>query len=496
MLGKEPGMQAPTLEKAERMSRSMFARRKPHTMLIVAFSLLAGFAPALLRPTSNSMAGFGRASGSGQIVHGDPSNYLALLRQLHPGETLLLEPGAYRPTENGSGLPIYDMHGSPDAPIVITGPESGPRPILYASNNRNTVRIANASYITIRDLDLDGRNLDVDGVKAEGVSDHITVENLCIQHHGNNQQTVGISTKAPAWDWVVRRNTILGAGTGIYLGDSDGSKPFVHGTIEYNLIRDTVGYNMEIKHQIPRPDLPGMPTAPGATIIRHNVFSKAQNGSVDGMARPNLLVGHFPLSGVGAEDVYEIYGNFFYENPTGEVLFQGEGNVAIYNNVFWNDQGDAVLIRPQNAYPRKVSVFWNTVLADGTGIKVVGGWDAYRQRVIGNLVFAPIPILASDVLANVTGPRALARSYLRHPEGPLGQLDLSTLPEKLTSRNLPRQLFSGYDDAFLDFEGAKRGNTPAGAYEASHAGPHWLPSLEIKPVPTTAVIGDSSCLAH
>ena len=78
---------------------------------------------------------------------------------------------------------------------------------------------------------------------------HITLENLLIRGHGNNQQTVGISTKCPAWNWVIRGNTIIGAGTGMYLGDSDGSAPFVAGVIERNLIVDTIGYNLQIKHQ-------------------------------------------------------------------------------------------------------------------------------------------------------------------------------------------------------------------------------------------------------
>jgi hypothetical protein len=417
-------------------------------------------------------------------LRGNPSNYLALLGQLHAGDTLLLEPGVYRRTQKGTGLPIFNLHGAADKRIVISGPERGPRPVFYASEGTNTIRIADSSYVTIRNLDLDGQDLDVDGVKAQGVSDHITVENLYIRNHGNNQQTVAISTKATAWDWVIRENVIVGAGTGIYLGDSDGSQPFVHGVIEYNLILDTIGYNIEITHQVYRPDLPGLPTTPGATIIRHNVLSKAEHGAVGSLSRPNTLVGHFPLVGPGSEDIYEIYGNLFYQNPTGQPLFQGEGNLAVYDNLFWNDSGDAVLIRPHNAFPRKVMVFSNTVFAQGVGIKVVGGSDRYRQRVIGNLTFAIRPVLANDQMGNVTGLPELAGSYLRHPAGPLGELDLSPLPGKLPKSNLPMSLFASYDDALLDFEGARRSVTFVGAYDLRPTSPHWLPHLERKPPPS------------
>ena len=131
-------------------------------------------------------------------------------------------------------------------------------------------------------MDLEGRNLRVDGVKCEGHADwahHITLDGLRVRGHGNNQQTVAISTKCPAWGWVIRNSVITGAGTGLYLGNSDGRAPFIAGVIEHNLIVDTIGYNLQIKHQQPRPSLPEMPDGASATIIRHNVFSKTNGGS-------------------------------------------------------------------------------------------------------------------------------------------------------------------------------------------------------------------------
>src|SRR5438132_1024017 len=95
---------------------------------------------------------------------------------------------------------------------------------------------------------------------AEGSSrpvHHITLEKLRIINYDNDQGAIAISTKCPAWGWIIRDNDIIGAGTGLYLGDSDGTAPFIDGLIENNLIVDTIGYNIEIKHQIERPDLPG-----------------------------------------------------------------------------------------------------------------------------------------------------------------------------------------------------------------------------------------------
>jgi hypothetical protein len=453
---------------------------------------VAGSRPGMAQDAATQGA---ESSSHSSIVHGNPSNYLAILRKLGPGQTLLLSPGAYGESQEGSGLPIFHLHGTNQARIVISGPETGERPVFHATQGRNTVRVADASYVTIRNLDLNGRDFDVDAVKAEGVSDHITLENLCIRNHGNDQQIVGISTKAPAWDWVIRGNIILRAGTGIYLGSSDGSAPFVHGVIEYNLIADTLGYNMEIKHQLPRPNLPGLPAAAGATIIRHNVFSKAARGMTGDMARPNLFVGHFPPAGPGEEDVYEIYGNFFYQNPTGEPLFQGEGNLAIYSNLLWNENGDAILIRPHHAFPRRVNVFANTIVAAGTGIKIVGAWEKSRQLVLGNIVFASMPILANDKADNLSGPVARAQAYLRHPQGPLGKLDLSPVPGRLPEGKLPEGLL-GYRDARLDFEGHDRKVASIGAYAGVAAIPEWLPALQRKPVPKAFSFRSSNCVGY
>jgi len=148
------------------------------------------------------------------------------------------------------------------------------------------------------------------GVSAKsGVVHDILIQNNTLVGQDSGQGTDGISTKIPTWGWIIRHNTIIGAGTGLYLGNSDGTMPFVAGIIENNLVENTIGYNMEIKFQLPRPSVPGMPTGPSTTIIRNNVFIKNDQPSPDG-DRPNVLVGGFPDTGPGSTDMYEIYGNF------------------------------------------------------------------------------------------------------------------------------------------------------------------------------------------
>src|SRR5690606_30552814 len=108
----------------------------------------------------------------------------------------------------------------------------------------------------------------IDAIKAGGAATnyahHITIEGCTITNHDGgetNQQIVGISTKIVTWDWVIRKNVIDGAGTGLYLGNSDGTRAFIGGLIEGNLFRKTLGYNAQIKYQLHRQqaDVPEVP---------------------------------------------------------------------------------------------------------------------------------------------------------------------------------------------------------------------------------------------
>lgn len=323
-------------------------------------------------------------------------DYRDYVRQLQPGDRLRLEPGDYH-----QGLPLHNLSGRAGQPIVIEAADPAAPPRFIARPRSNTVSLVNVRHLVLRHLELDGRGLPVDAVKAEGHSryaDYITLESLHIHDHAASQQNVGISTKCPALGWVVRGNRIERVGTGMYFGDSDGSDPFVGGMIEANRIAHTLGYNLQIKHQTTRP-------AEYAdrydTVIRYNVFSKSD--AVAGpQARPNVLLGHVPPTGTGSEDRYLVYGNLFLHNPS-EALLQAEGRVAVYDNVFINGSGDAIHIQPHNDVPRDMAIFSNTVLASGAGILVrQGKGEAWRQRVIANVVAATSPVLGGEAAHNVT----------------------------------------------------------------------------------------------
>ena len=339
----------------------------------------------------------------------EPQDYLELLKLLRPGDRLILKAGIYK-----GGLPLHSITGSPDAPIIIEGAPDGQPAVLRARPGANTVSMANSSHLVVSNLVLDGGGLPVDAIVTERRSapvHHITLERLTIVGHGHDQSIVGIGTRCPTAFWTIRDNIIIGAGTGMYLGSSDGSAPFVAGLIENNRILDTIGYNIQIKHQNPRPDLVELPQTRQSTLIQGNFFSKSSNASEGQMARPNLLVGHLPVVGAGSQDRYEVVHNVFYFNPV-EVLLQGEGNLLISDNIFVNPMGSAIAIRPHHDVPRQVDIKRNFIAAASAGVSVTGGHPGYRQLVESNSVYAKEPLMGGSRRQNVTGPYAeLGRDF-------------------------------------------------------------------------------------
>ncbi len=326
-------------------------------------------------------------------VPATPADYLDKLAQLAPGDRLLLAPGEYE-----GGLPLHGLRGSADAPIVIESADPKNPAVLLGREGHNTVSLRDASYLTVRALRLDGRNLAVDGVKAEhgrAVVHHIVLEGLTIVGHGQNQQIIGISTKAPAAFWTIRDNLIIGAGNGMYLGDSDGSAPFVAGLIEGNVILDTIGYNLQIKQQHTRPELAELPTGDQTTVIRGNVFSKARHASEGTYARPNLLLGHLPPVGPGSEDRYLIEGNVFYANPY-EPLFHAEGNLQFVRNLLVNPLGAGIAIQRYRGSPRRIQVTENFVVAKATPLTLRDLQSGFIPAIAGNQLL--------DIEGNVADP--------------------------------------------------------------------------------------------
>ncbi|MBI2271535.1 MAG: T9SS type A sorting domain-containing protein [Bacteroidetes bacterium] len=418
---------------------------------------------------------------SANKITATPGNYTTYISGLQPGDTLFLTAGNYT-----NGLTLNNINGTALTPIVIMGTADGYTSVLQGRSCCNTVSITKCSYLVVRDFKIDGLNLAVDAVKAEGTkgnwAHHITLENNYIINHGNNQQIVGISTKCSAWNWIIRGNTIVGAGTGLYLGNSTGEAPFVAGLIENNLVMNTVGYNMEIKHQLDtvRDNFAGTANDNQTTIIRYNVWSKASNASTGANARPVVLLGAFPGTGFGTNDHYEVYGNFFYENPV-EALIQVTGNTALYSNIFVNHQDPGtrtVYITSHNGFsPRNINVFHNTVLSNTStgGIRLYNPNTSFNQYCYANAVLSKATPVSgfTNAVNDVTDTYANAGNYINSASTTLSSLDLYPKSGQLQGTATSSTLFQSFTDWDKDFNRTIYNWTYRGAYSGSGTNPGW-----------------------
>lgn len=414
------------------------------------------------------------------VLQGNPSNYQTQLAALQPGDTLQLQAGTYT-----NRLVINGKHGNSGGWITIEGPASGTPATFTGVSGNNTVSLRDCSYIAIKNLRIDCNNLAVDGIKAEGYSTtphyvhDMLIENCTIVNAGANQQIVGINTKCPCWNWTIRGCEIIGAGTGMYLGNSNGDDPFVRGVIEGNRVHDPEGYCIEIKHQNSWPGVAGFPAGSGSTIIRNNVFTKTSRASGSG-DRPNLLVSGFPDTGAGSSDMYEIYGNVIANNPR-ESLLQACGRLAIHDNILF-DAPDAsfagLYIRNHAGKTLQIAhVYNNTVYACARGIRIVEQ-PGIAHSVQGNLVFSANAISAGfsglNQTNNLTDTVANAGNHVAAPSTSIASANFFPLAGQCTGAALTMTAYTSHAHHDLDFNGTSKGGyTYRGAYAGSGTNPGW-----------------------
>jgi hypothetical protein len=424
--------------------------------------------------------------GRAAVINADPSNYKGLVAGLKPGDTLNLAAGTY------PLLSLRDLNGTAAAWITIQGPASGaPATVTVNPANPaccNLVQLGNTSYVAIRNLRVDSALVDaIDGVNSSGITHNILVENCTFVGQGSHQQTVAISTKGTAWNWTIRGNSITEAGTGMYLGNSTGDSPFIAGVIENNLMVDTIGYNVQIKWQRPYTAPAGLPAGPNRTIIRNNVFikNKAQSAwrtdQVDG-ARPNLLVGGYPTSGTGANDTYEIYGNFFYENKDGEALVQGSGWVSLHDNVFVGGSYRAINLINHDLPIRRGYVYNNTIYGQVRGVTVSGS-SLEDSLVTGNLILANEGVNAPVQKDNIVDTAASAANHVVQPSLVLGSMNFYPKTGQAKGAPLDMSKFTSHVQFNVDFNGTSKGSfIYRGAYAGEGTNPGWALTAAKKPL--------------
>jgi fibronectin type 3 domain-containing protein len=397
------------------------------------------------------------------IINVNSSNYLSLVGTAQPGDTVEFAAGNY-----SQGLNLSGMNGTAGAWITFDGSAGA---TILGTASQNTVELDNTSYLVFENFTVDSQHLN-DGIKAGGglsnVSHDIVIKNNSIINADSSQQTVGISTKCIAWNWTIQGNTINGAGTGMYLGDSSGYAPFINGVIQNNTVENTIGYGIEIKDQEPYALVSGMPSS-GTTILRNNEFLNNDiQGALGQGARPNVMIGGFPASGPGSTDTYQIYGNLIDNNvSSGDYLMQVTGRATIHDNNLINDSVGGLNIQPHYDdsgtlfSPQQISVYDNTIYDVGTGISGASSWP-----VVGNLIFANN---SGAPAGNISDSIANAGLYLTAPTTAPVAANFVPLAGKAQGAAVNLSQF-GSDLAYnVDYGGNARpsSDTTYGAFEGS-----------------------------
>jgi len=269
------------------------------------------------------------------------------------------------------------------------------------------------------------------------------------------------------------------------LGNSNGDSPFIGGIIEGNYIVNPIGYCMQIKHQNSRPNIAGIPTEDRRTIIRNNVFIKNDRPSSDGN-RPNFLLDGFPDSGNGSNDHYEVYGNFFYNNPR-EVLVQVAGRVIFHDNILVQPSSTqrSLYLGNHNKPFKLAHIYNNTIYGGRSGIRF-GASPSQDSSIIGNLILSDGGIEKSERAEVVEGNLIVsfndAVNYVQSPSTVLGQMNFYPKQEMVTGSALNLDQFSAHLDFNRDFNGNdKLSREYRGAYAGEGNNPGWQLQSDNKP---------------
>jgi hypothetical protein len=264
----------------------------------------------------------------------------------------------------------------------------------------------------------------------------------------------------------------------MYLGNSDGSDPFIAGVIDDNLVDKPTGYCIEIKQQNPWPTVAGIPTQPTVTILSNNVFIKADHAATTSGGRPQVLVDGFPTTGPGAQNHYELFGNLFVHDDE-DYLLQATGRVHVHDNIFVDDtMYGGIDFTDHDGYTVIDAIAYNnTVYSVGTGIAFSSAPSGIGFAV-GNAVFATTAFsgMAATQMDNVTDTVANAVNYVNAPGITLGKMDFyPKTGSPLRGSKMDLSSVSSDVDYDLDFNGTQKDFTYRGAYSGEGTNPGWPP---------------------
>ncbi len=349
------------------------------------------------------------------IEIGPMDDLRAEVGNLQPGDELVLRGGTYN---LGSRFSI-GVSGTEQQPIVIRSKDGETATITRPDAGQNTINIENASYVTLRGLEIRGGS---HGVRMMD-SNFITIEDCEIHETGDVALSANIGGNSYE-GLIFRRNHVHhtgGTGEGFYLGCNDADCVMSNSLIEGNYIHDTLGTNqgdgIEIKH------------GSWGNIIRDNVIHDTNY--------PCILV-----YGTEGNPRNIIERNVMW--GCGDHGIQAAADAIIRNNIILSANSNGIHNQVhQGATPGNLEIVHNTVIAQN---------DALRTNDIADTV-----IVANNALYSQGGNAFRAG----------GNMAMLTAMGNVVSGNAPSAGFDPSGNILQDFEDLAYSPVKFGAYPAA-----------------------------
>jgi hypothetical protein len=284
----------------------------------------------------------------------------ATINSLDPGEELVLQSGDYR------GPCKITRSGNPGMPLVIRGPELGPRPRIIYHGRGSSVFEIYADHLLFKRLEFGPTQMGVDGFRIFAGND-IAIEDSVFTRMGG----IAIAaTHKSVRGIVIRGNASFDAmSTVVYLGCHDGIS-CVHSDllIERNFIQGVnaadpaIGYGIQIKLN-------------STAVIRDNVITDTKG--------PPIMV-------YGAEDLAKlsiVEKNFTSQSRASSGIVVGGGPVWVRNNVATQNAQAGISLDnyDKRGLLRDIVVAHNTVYQNVAGGIISLEEELRRIEIINNV---------------------------------------------------------------------------------------------------------------
>jgi hypothetical protein len=376
---------------------------------------------------------------AGGTIYANPGDSInSKISTMSPGDTLILNPGTYNPS--GTVIRITSKSGTPTAWYTIKAMEPGTVKI-QGNSGTNMCELRNSAYWRFQNLELDGRYLADDGIKATvntGVPDTDWCHDIIIDNvHMHNLNNACVNTQVTVWNLTVQNCWLHDTGLAGYLGSPDHVQQIINLVWQHNLIERTGGYGMQVKAQDVRTGLTlgtttGLEFTSWGWLIKDNVYMRTSPPAVTG--RPCLLVDAAPASGVGSTDLATIEGNVVLAqtaDATSDNAFQLSGNLRVINNILMNCKASpAIRIGFHDiTYPRWVEVINNTVFTDGSSYApclAVSSLQSGYTQIIANNAFIRGDTSALAVSASVLPGTIVTNNIVRGTGAIAGMTTITT----------------------------------------------------------------------